>query len=193
MSNNLDTAIYPGARVPRDDGRFYVPLNRGRIRVNDQRSTVVARVASDAFDTVEEAEVYAAGMAERFNLFTAQPADIIAKRVGMLNQFWNALKALEAEPGVPWATRAADAVGMAFGARNPTAEHMAIGYAMAVREITAGAGFWSKDPTERGRLNLITRTMDIVDWLLKAKTMAELEQLTLVVNDTAGEYEKAFA
>lgn len=54
-------------RVARDDGRFYVPVERCAIRVNDTRSQTVLRVASDAFDTVEEAEAFAGAVAEAWN------------------------------------------------------------------------------------------------------------------------------
>lgn len=56
-----------GAKVARDDGRFYVPVHRTMIRLNDARSTTVLRVASDAFDTVEQAEAFADGVVCAWN------------------------------------------------------------------------------------------------------------------------------
>lgn len=54
-----------GDVIPRDDGRFYVPvrdLNRP-----EEYSAVVFRIASDAFGTVEEAEVFAELIASCWN------------------------------------------------------------------------------------------------------------------------------
>ncbi|USN14032.1 hypothetical protein KABACHOK_01960 [Brevundimonas phage vB_BpoS-Kabachok] len=61
------TEIQVGRRVERDDGRFYIPLNRAAFRLNDARSLTVARVASDAFDSVDEAERFALAFAEAWN------------------------------------------------------------------------------------------------------------------------------
>ncbi|UTC28867.1 hypothetical protein MARCHEWKA_03550 [Brevundimonas phage vB_BpoS-Marchewka] len=56
-----------GAKVARDDGRFYVPVSRTAIRLNDARSMTVLRVASDAFDTVAQAEEFAQGVVDAWN------------------------------------------------------------------------------------------------------------------------------
>lgn len=61
------TVIQVGAKVERDDGRFYVPLMRSAFRVQDARSLTVARVASDAFDNVGEAERFALDLATAWN------------------------------------------------------------------------------------------------------------------------------
>lgn len=56
-----------GAKVARDDGRFYVPVLRCAFRYADARSLTVLRVASDAFDTVEQAEEFAEGVVQAWN------------------------------------------------------------------------------------------------------------------------------
>ncbi|USN14729.1 hypothetical protein DOMOVOI_02550 [Brevundimonas phage vB_BpoS-Domovoi] len=56
-----------GDKVARDDGRFYVPVSRTAIRLNDTRSMTVLRVASDAFDTVAQAEEFAHGVVDAWN------------------------------------------------------------------------------------------------------------------------------
>jgi hypothetical protein len=61
------TVLQVGRRVERDDGRFYIPISRSAFRLNDARSTVVTRVASDAFDTVDEAERFALDLATAWN------------------------------------------------------------------------------------------------------------------------------
>lgn len=58
--------LEPGKIVPRDDGRFYVPLSRvpGREGV----SNIVARVASDAFEEpYMDAQLFAMELAYRWN------------------------------------------------------------------------------------------------------------------------------
>lgn len=60
-----ETNLLVGARVERDDGRFYIPLNRAASA--DGGSPTVARVASDAFDSVDEAERFALALAEAWN------------------------------------------------------------------------------------------------------------------------------
>ena len=55
-----------GAKVARDDGRFYVPVNRAEPLGGDLSPTVL-RIASDAFDTVEAAEAFADGVVEAWN------------------------------------------------------------------------------------------------------------------------------
>lgn len=47
-----------GEPVARDDGRFYVPVNR--LHPRPGLSDTVLRIASDAFATVEEAQTFAA-------------------------------------------------------------------------------------------------------------------------------------
>lgn len=59
------TEISVGRRVEREDGRFYIPINRSAL--DDRRSQTVARVASDAFDSVDEAERFALALAEAWN------------------------------------------------------------------------------------------------------------------------------
>ncbi|USN15316.1 hypothetical protein KIKIMORA_01700 [Brevundimonas phage vB_BpoS-Kikimora] len=61
------TELQVGPRVARDDGRFYIPINRSAFRLNDERSLTMARVASDAFDTVDEAERFAIDFAMAWN------------------------------------------------------------------------------------------------------------------------------
>ena len=56
-----------GAKVARDDGRFYVPVHRTAFRYADDRSLTVLRVASDAFDTVEQAEEFAQAVVAAWN------------------------------------------------------------------------------------------------------------------------------
>lgn len=61
------TKLECAALVPRDDGRFYIPLKRTAIRPNDDRSTTVLRVASDAFDSVAEARCFAVDVCAAYN------------------------------------------------------------------------------------------------------------------------------
>lgn len=61
------TVLQVGQKVARDDGRFYVPLMRSAFRLNDARSLTLARVASDAFDTVDETERFALDLATAWN------------------------------------------------------------------------------------------------------------------------------
>lgn len=49
--------LQAGDVIPRDDGRFYVPVRD--LHRPDEYSAVVFRIASDAFGTVEEAELFA--------------------------------------------------------------------------------------------------------------------------------------
>ena len=56
-----------GAKVARDDGRFYVPVMRCAFRYADERSLTVLRIASDAFDTVEQAEEFAQAVVDAWN------------------------------------------------------------------------------------------------------------------------------
>lgn len=63
-----------GATVPRDDGRFYVPVDRTMIRVNDDRSQTVLRVASDAFDVLSDAEEFAQDIVDTWNAARRKPA-----------------------------------------------------------------------------------------------------------------------
>lgn len=58
--------LVTGTKVARDDGRFYVPVNRAE-PVDAALSLTVLRVASDAFDTVEAAEEFADGVVEAWN------------------------------------------------------------------------------------------------------------------------------
>lgn len=60
----LDNLIV-GEPVARDDGRFYVPLHIERERPG--LSNILLRVASDAFDTVEEAQAFASSLAVAWN------------------------------------------------------------------------------------------------------------------------------
>lgn len=60
-------ALVAGDKVARDDGRFYVPVNRADYRLSDPRSATVLRVASDAFDTVEQAEDFAQAVVDAWN------------------------------------------------------------------------------------------------------------------------------
>lgn len=62
-----ETKLQCAAPVPRDDGRCYIPLKRTAIRLNDARSMTVLRVASDAFDSVEQAEAFAAEVCTAYN------------------------------------------------------------------------------------------------------------------------------
>jgi len=61
------TVLAVRKRVEREDGRFYIPLARSAIRVQDARSMIVARVASDAFDSVDEADRFALDLASAWN------------------------------------------------------------------------------------------------------------------------------
>lgn len=60
-----------GQRVGRDDGRFYIPINRTAFRVNDDRSITVCRVASDAFDDEAKAVEFAEALVDAYNLVVA--------------------------------------------------------------------------------------------------------------------------
>lgn len=56
-----------GEPVARDDGRFYVPISRTVVPESDPRSRIVARVASDAFYTLDEARALADALTKAFN------------------------------------------------------------------------------------------------------------------------------
>jgi hypothetical protein len=64
MSLLLDNLIV-GEPVARDDGRFYVPLHIERERPG--LSNIILRVASDAFETVEEAQAFGQSLAVAWN------------------------------------------------------------------------------------------------------------------------------
>jgi hypothetical protein len=54
-----------GAPVAREDGRFYIPVTRWPDL--DGVSTTVLRIASDAFDELQSAEVFATVIAHAYN------------------------------------------------------------------------------------------------------------------------------
>lgn len=57
--------LVAGDKVARDDGRFYVPVNRAE--PVEGLSPTVLRIASDAFGTIENAEAFADGVVSAWN------------------------------------------------------------------------------------------------------------------------------
>lgn len=68
-----DGRLYVGVRVDREDGRFYIPLDRKKFTEDDTRPTTVCRVASDAFgDDVQRATMFATLLADAWNFVEGQ-------------------------------------------------------------------------------------------------------------------------
>lgn len=65
------TRLAVGPKVERDDGRFYIPINRTAFRLGDERSMTVCRVASDAFDDEDKALAFADALVDAYNLVVA--------------------------------------------------------------------------------------------------------------------------